>query len=105
MKTILTAVAAIPFLVVASVAFAGQPVVLSDGQMDKVTAGFAATASAAADALGWVTATSAQTLTVVKVIGTAPRESGGLDLVSSTSVAASAASALGHLPPIPIPTT
>jgi len=51
-------------LALASTAHAGQPVALSDNQMDGVTAGAAATANAAALALGdFLTFTATQTAT------------------------------------------
>jgi hypothetical protein len=99
----LCALVAVPLLALAGTASAGQPIPLSNDQMDHVTAGFFANASAAADALGKMTSTSTQTLANVLVIATAPTEAGGLDLVSSTAVAQSAATALAFLPPIPLP--
>lgn len=69
MKKFYSLLAGGALLALASTAFAGQPMQLSDRQMDGVTAGGTAIADAAAGAIGDVTAdTLAQTQTNVSTV-------------------------------------
>jgi hypothetical protein len=64
MKKLLLGLATLPFI--AGVAMAGQPALLSDGQMDKVTAGFQGTVTIAipADALADIKADSVADISI-----------------------------------------
>jgi hypothetical protein len=87
--------AGVSLLALACAANAGQPLVLSDHQMDGVTAGAAATANAAALALGdFLTFTTTQTSTdaVTSIAGLTPPQTGSA--FGGSFSAAAAASAL-----------
>ena len=62
MKRLIFGLSALPFM--AGLALAGQP--LTNAQMDAVTAGFSANASANAVAIGSIVATGALTMTSVR---------------------------------------
>jgi hypothetical protein len=102
-----SAIAAVPLFLAASVASAAQPVVLDDGQMDRLTAGFSAVAEALAAGLGRVVTTETLAFGELANVAKSPvgGESGfeaGLTLVRSTALSASA-TATTTLPLIPIP--
>lgn len=90
MNKYLAGVAALPFLT--SVAFAGQP--LSDHQMDTVTAGFGAIATAAAGAEGGVIAAQTATLAEVAVFGTVVFNERSINIIKSVSAASSQSTAV-----------
>ena len=80
--------------VAASTAFAGQPLQLSDRQLDAVTAGAAATADATAQAIGDVAAdttvatlTNVSTVTPVSALGEAQSQALGASLLFTASAA------------------
>jgi hypothetical protein len=84
------ALGALPLMVVANLALAGEPVQLSDQQMDGVTAAGSALALAGAAAIGGglaFTATSA--LAVVQVVSSASGQVTTINLVRSDSQAQS----------------
>jgi hypothetical protein len=84
------ALGALPLMVVANLALAGEPVQLSDQQMDDVTAAGSAFALAGAAAIGGglaFTATSA--LAVVQVVSTVSSQVTTINYVRSDSQASS----------------
>jgi hypothetical protein len=103
MKKFLLGLAALPLL--ASTAWAGQP--LSDRQMDEVTAGFSAFATADAQALGKIVATLTATVASVDVVTTSTGApvtvtfgETTLTLIKSLSGSQSASSASNTLPTV-----
>lgn len=106
MNKLLAGVAALPFL--SGVAFAAQP--LSDRQMDTVTAGFGAAATAGAEALGGVIQTKTATLAEVAIIGTikccvvssTSLDEKTLNIVKSVSASTSSASATSLTTNVPL---
>ena len=113
MNKFLLGLAALPFM--AGAASAAQP--LSDGQMDTVTAGFAAAATADAQALGKIVAASTATVSQVAVVTTTTGTGSAaavvpltatfgettLTLIKSLSAAQAASSASNTLPTTALP--
>jgi hypothetical protein len=83
------ALGALPLMVVANLALAGEPVQLSDQQMDGVTASGSAFALAFADAIGNVAFTQTSALAVVQVVSSAAGQVTTINLVRSDSEASS----------------
>ena len=84
------ALGALPLMVVANLALAGEPVQLSDQQMDDVTAAGSAFALAGAAAFGGgVAFTATSALGVVQVVSTATGQLTTINLVRSDSQASS----------------
>jgi hypothetical protein len=92
------ALAAVPFLVMANLALAAEPVQLTDQQLDGVTASGAATASALAMAIGNPVATATAVLADVRVVSSFSAEVTTINAVLSTSTAQSASAANRPLP-------
>jgi len=107
MNKLLAGVAALPFL--ATAAFAAQP--LSDHQMDGVTAGFSAFATAGAEAEGGVIQTTTATLAEVANFATVAcctisgitEDETTLTIIKSVSAATSTSSAESLPSNAPIP--
>jgi len=77
------------------VAYADEPVALTDGQMDMVSAGGFAFSNALADALGVLVAgTTTQTITQVQVLQVIPTQAGQITVDQAQSWSTSAATAL-----------
>lgn len=89
MRKYLIGVATLPLL--SAVAFAGQP--LSDRQMDAVTAGFGAIATAGAMSQGGVIQAGTQTLAEVAVYGTLVFQERSINIIKAVSASASQSSA------------
>ena len=88
--TIKAAMGALPFVVFASFASAGEPVQLSDQQMEGVTAAGSAFADALADAMGGSIAfTQTNALSTVEVVKTSISQATTISLVGSLAQAAS----------------
>ena len=83
------ALGAIPLMVVANLALAGEPVQLTDQQMDGVTASGSAFALAFADAIGSVAFTQTAALAAVQVVSSASGQVTTINLVRSDSRASS----------------
>jgi hypothetical protein len=84
------ALGAVPLMVVANLALAGEPVQLSDQQMDDVTAAGSAVALAFADAIGGGFAfTETDALAVVQVVSSASGQVTTINLVLSQAAASS----------------
>lgn len=105
MTKFIIAMAALPFA--AGVALAGEP--LTNQQLDRVTAGFSASSSADAQALGKIVASASATLSQVAVVTTdagapvtATFGETTLTLIKSLAVAQSASSATNTLPTVAI---
>lgn len=98
MKKLLFGLAALPFL--AGVASAAQPVQLSDAQMDRVTAGFAAAADASSFSLGRIVYAATATNADVRPIATLSGYEASLTLYASNAYSGAAATALSSIPPI-----
>ena len=89
-RTIKAALGAVPLLVLANVASAGEPVQLSDQQMDAVTASGSAFAQALAGAVGNnVAFTATKALAVVEVLDSISFEATTINFVGSLSEASS----------------
>jgi hypothetical protein len=107
MNKLLAGVAALPFL--ATAAYAAQP--LSDNQMDRVTAGFSAFATAGSEAQGAVieghTATLAEVANFATVlcctVSSVPLDETTLTIIKSISAATSTSSATNLPSNAPIP--
>lgn len=91
MKKLLAAAALTLPLITAGYAAAGEPMRLSDDQMDGVNAGAAALAAAAAAGIGNVVLTTAATLADVRVVDSYSSELTTINLHQSTAHAAAAA--------------
>ena len=88
--TIKAATAALPFVILANIASAGERVQLSDQQMDGVTAAGSAFADALADAMGGSIAfTQTEAISAVEVVDTATSQATTISLVESMAQAAS----------------
>lgn len=84
------ALGALPLMVVANLALAGEPMQLSDQQMDGVTAAGSANALATAAAIGGGLAfTQTAALAAVQVVSTATGQVTTINLVRSDAQAAS----------------
>jgi hypothetical protein len=83
------ALGALPLMVVANLALAGEPMQLSDQQMDGVTAAGSAAATALAAAIGSVAFTETLALAQVQVVSSASGQVTTINLVRSDAVAAS----------------
>jgi hypothetical protein len=89
-RTIKAALGAAPFLILANVASAGEPVQLSDQQMDGVTAAGSAMAQALADAIGGSLAfTETAALAAVEVVDSESSQATTINLVQSGAQASS----------------
>ncbi len=91
MKKLLAAAAVTLPLITAGYAAAGEPMRLSDDQMDGVSAGAAALAAAAAAGIGNVVLTKAATLADVRVVDSYSSELTTINLHKSTAAAQAAA--------------
>jgi hypothetical protein len=88
--TIKAATAALPFVILANIASAGERVQLSDQQMDGVTAAGSAFADALADAIGaGIAFTETDALAAVEVVDTASSQATTISLVGSLAQASS----------------
>lgn len=87
------ALGALPLMVVANLALAGEPVQLSDQQMDGVTAAGSAFAFADALAIGSVAATFTDAFATVQVVSSASNQVTTINLVQSDSFAVSLSAA------------
>lgn len=77
------------------VAYADEPIALTDGQMDNVSAGGFAFSNAYANALGVLAAsTSTSTITQVNVLATVPTQAGQITIDQAQSWSVSQALAL-----------
>jgi hypothetical protein len=89
-RTIKAALGAAPFLILANVASAGEPVQLSDQQMDGVTAAGSAMTQALADAVGGSLAfTQTAALAAVQVVDSESSQVTTINLVQSGAQASS----------------
>jgi hypothetical protein len=89
-RTIKAALGAAPFLIMANVASAGEPVQLSDQQMDGLTAAGSAMAEALADAIGGsLTFTETAALAAVEVVDSESSQATTINLVQSGAQASS----------------
>jgi len=92
MKKLITVIALATSM---GVAYADEPVALTDGQMDMVSAGGFAFSNALADALGVLVAgTTTQTITQVQVLQVIPTQAGQITVDQAQSWSTSAATAL-----------
>lgn len=92
MKKLITVIALATSM---GVAYAEEPVALTEGQMDMVSAGGFAFSNAMADALGVLgAATYTQTITQVDVLETIPIQAGQITIDQAQSWSFSEASAL-----------
>jgi hypothetical protein len=89
--------AAVPLLVLASGASAGEPLQLSDRQMDGVTAAGSAMAQALSEASGLFALTETGSYGVVEVLDTEDFQATSIHYVGSLSEAASLADTTGTL--------
>lgn len=93
MKRLISAAALALPLLTAGIATAGEPMKLTEGQMDGVTAGGSALALASAAGVGSVVYTGAETLAGVAVLHSISSEATTISLVGSKSFAAAEVSA------------
>lgn len=93
MKTLCKIAALVLPLTVAGAAFAGEPVALSDTQMDNVSAGASAFAFSFSDAIGSAVATNSNTFAGVAVVATSVFELTTINLHESLSTAGATATA------------
>jgi hypothetical protein len=94
MKKLLGALAALPLLTGAGLAWAGQPVQLTDKQMDRVTAGFTVNADAMAQSLGAVVLSQTATLTTINVAATGGSDETTIRLYAGQALSQSASQAV-----------
>jgi hypothetical protein len=88
--------AAVPLLILAGTASAGEPLQLSDGQMDKVTAAGSAMAQALSEATGLFAMTANQSVAGVEVLETEDFQATSIQYVGSLSQAVSIADTTGN---------
>ena len=97
MKKLITVIALASSM---GIAYANEPVALTEGQMDSVNAGGYGFANAGADAWGFVgAATQTGTWTLVTVLGTIPTEGGQLTVDYTQAYSFSSALANGGVIP------
>jgi hypothetical protein len=89
--------AAVPLLVLAGTASAGEPLQLSDRQMDGVTAAGSAMAEAVSEASGLFALTDTLSYGAVEVLDTEDFQATSIQYVGSLSKAASLAATTGTL--------
>jgi len=93
-KQLVTTLVGVPLVAMSSLVFAAEPVQLSDAQMDGVTAGGFADAGSLALAIGHTVATFTSAQAAAQVLVSVHFEATTISGVGTTSLAASASSAM-----------